>query len=322
MKERLESGLEKLQATAETVAELQDALVGEQEIVEEKKKATDALLAHVGQETASAEEQKDQAAVEEEAADAIAQEVGAIQAQASKELEAAEPIIAAAEAALNSLDKSALTELKAFGSPAEDVVKVASATIILTAGKPKVPRDVSWAAAKKMMGNVGQFLDGLLTFDKDNVDEVLVEAVEKRFLSDAGFTPENIRTKSAAAAGLCDWSVNICKYFRIYQQVAPLRVKLAEANAKLDAATAKLTIIRAQLAALDEKLGILTDQFQAATEDKNAAIAQAEKTQNKANLANRLVNGLASEGVRWKEVCVPTRTPSPYVDQRWPGRPG
>ena len=44
--QRLESGLEKLQATAETVAELQEALVGEQAIVEEKKAATDALLVH------------------------------------------------------------------------------------------------------------------------------------------------------------------------------------------------------------------------------------------------------------------------------------
>ena len=299
LKIRLETGLDKLNATAEMVAELQEALVGEQKLVEEKKAATDALLVNVGHETSIAEEQKAAAAVEEEAADVIAREVGSIQAQAEGELLEAEPIIQAAEAALNSLDKGSLTELKAFGSPAEDVVKVASATIILTAGKPKVPKDVSWAAAKKMMGNVGQFLDSLLTFDKDNVDEVLVEAVEARFISDPGYTFENIKTKSGAAAGLCDWSINICKYFRIYQKVAPLRAKLAEANLKMDAANKKLDIIRGQLAELDAKLADLTDKFEAATEEKNRAIAQAERTQAKADLANRLVNGLSSEGVRW-----------------------
>ena len=177
LKERLESGLEKLKSTAEMVAQLQEDLVGEQEVVEEKKKATDKLLAHVGQETAFAESEKDKAAVDEEAADAIATEVGEIQAQASKELEAAEPIIMAAEKALNSLDKGGLTEMKGFGSPAVDVVSVGSATVILTSTNHKVPRDVSWAAVKKMMANVGQFLDGLLNFDKDNVDECLVAAV-------------------------------------------------------------------------------------------------------------------------------------------------
>jgi dynein heavy chain len=301
LKEKLESGLEKLQATSEMVAELQEALVGEQAVVEEKKAATDALLVHVGQETQVAEGEKAGAAVEEEACAVIAAEVGVIQADAEKELLAAEPIIAAAEAALNSLDKGSLTELKAFGSPAEDVVKVTSCTLILTAGKPKVPKDISWAAAKKMMGNVGQFLDSLIAFDKDNVDEPLVAACEDKFLSDPAFEVENIRSKSGAAAGLCGWCINICLYFRIYQMVAPKRAMLAEANAKLDGANGKLSGIRARLAELDAQLQVLTDQFETATAEKNGAIAQAEKTQAKADLATRLVNGLSSEGVRWAQ---------------------
>ena len=38
-----------------------------------------------------------------------------------------------------------------------------------------------------------------------------------------------------------------------------------------------------------------------ATEDKNAAIAQAERTANKAKLADRLINGLAGEFQRWTQ---------------------
>jgi dynein heavy chain len=37
---------------------------------------------------------------------------------------AAEPVIAEAEAALNSLDKGSLGELKSFGSPAAEIVQV------------------------------------------------------------------------------------------------------------------------------------------------------------------------------------------------------
>ena len=36
-----------------------------------------------------------------------------------------------------------------------------------------------------------------------------------------------------------------------------------------------------------------------ATEDKNAAMAQAEKTSNKAKLADRLISGLSGEFQRW-----------------------
>lgn len=61
---------------------------------------------------------------DEEAASAIKAEVEAFQAECAKDLEAAEPIIAEAEAALNSLDKGSLGELKSFGSPAAEVVQV------------------------------------------------------------------------------------------------------------------------------------------------------------------------------------------------------
>ena len=47
--------------------------------------------------------------------------------------------------------------------------------------------------------------------------EKCVDKVEKDYISSSGFNPENIRTKSSAAAGLCAWVINICKYFRIYQ---------------------------------------------------------------------------------------------------------
>ena len=67
------------------------------------------------------------------------------------------------------------------------------------------------------MGNVDAFLKSLLAFDKDNVPVPCVDRAEKDYISNAAFNADNIRSKSAAAAGLCAWVINICKYFRIYQ---------------------------------------------------------------------------------------------------------
>ena len=67
-------------------------------------------------------------------------EVTAFQEECSKDLEAAEPIIAQAEAALNSLDKASLGELKSFGSPAAEVVAVVSAVMVLAAPGGKIPK--------------------------------------------------------------------------------------------------------------------------------------------------------------------------------------
>lgn len=81
-------------------------------------------------------------------------------------------------------------------------------------------QDLSWAAGKKYMGNVDAFLKSLLTFNKDAIPLPCVEKCEKDYISNPAFNAANIRTKSGAAAGLCGWVINICKYFRIYQVCA------------------------------------------------------------------------------------------------------
>jgi dynein heavy chain, axonemal len=83
--------------------------------------------------------------------------------------------------------------------------------------------------------------------------------------------------------------------------VAPKRAALAEANRKLEAANKKLSGIRARVRELQERVAALEASFMKATEDKNAAMAQAERTSRKAQLADRLVNGLSGENKRWSE---------------------
>ena len=300
LKDRLENGLEKMNSAAEQVAELQENLVKDMAIVEEKKEATDKLIVVVGQETNIAMEQKEIASVEEAKCSKIAEEVMEFQAVCEKEMAAAEPIIQAAMAALDSLEKKSLGELKSLASPPAKVDLVTTGVIVLLS-TGKVPKDLSWGAAKKLMGNVDQFLTMLLNFDKDNTPVYACEYIEKNLFTDPDFTVEVMQKKSSAAAGLCAWVINIVKYYRIYEVVEPKRQLLSEANEKLETANTQLASVRAHVAGLEAKLAELNAQFESATQEKNDAIASAEKTQRKADMATRLVNGLADENVRWTE---------------------
>lgn len=76
--------------------------------------------------------------------------------------------------------------------------------------------DISWAGAKKMMGDVNKFLETLQSYDKDNF-AVENKAEVRKYTGPADapnpeFNYEYMKTKSLAAAGLCDWVVNICIY--------------------------------------------------------------------------------------------------------------
>ena len=105
--------------------------------------------------------------------------------------------------------------------------------------KGKVPKDRSWKAAKSgVMAKVDKFLDDLIFYDKENIHEACLKAVQP-YLDDPEFDPDFIRAKSSAAAGMCAWVINIVTFYRIFCDVAPKRNTLAQANADLAAAQEK-----------------------------------------------------------------------------------
>ena len=120
-------------------------------------------------------------------------------------------------------------------------------------------------------------------------------------MSDPEFDADFIRSKSAAAAGLCAWAVNIVTFFKVYCEVEPKRLALEAANQKQAAAQEKLRQIQNKINALEEALGKLTAEFEKATSAKLKCQQEAETTGKTIELANRLVGGLASENVRWAE---------------------
>lgn len=292
-------GLAKIQEAGQAVAMLQDDLKRETVTVEEKKARTHALIESLGRERAVVNAAVASSKADEEAAAQLQHEVTTFQNECASDLATAEPIIKEAETALNSLDKASLGELRSFGNPSKEVVDVLAAVMILSSTSGSIPRDLSWAAGKRFMGNVDTFLRMLQNFNKDGLPGGVVKRVEDDYISQPGFHPDKIKSKSMAAAGLCGWVINICKYFRIYQTVAPKRAALAEANARLSNANDKLQGIRSQIAELNAKVASLEGDLLKATEEKTEAMAQAERTASKAGVAAHLIAGLADERLRW-----------------------
>lgn len=57
------------------------------------------------------------------------------------------------------------------------------------------------------------------------------------------FNKEIIYNKSRAAAGLCEWAINIVKYYDVVSEVEPKRQELAAANEKLQEANSTLAAV-------------------------------------------------------------------------------
>ncbi|XP_015596133.2 dynein beta chain, ciliary [Cephus cinctus] len=298
--ERLENGLAKLRSTAAQVDELKEKLAVQEIELQQKNEAADALIAIVGVETEKVQTEKALADEEESKVAIIAEEVLKKQRDCEVDLMKAEPALLAAQEALNTLNKANLTELKSFGSPPGAVTNVTAAVMVLLAPNGKVPKDRSWKAAKIVMAKVDTFLDALINYDKENIHPEVIKAIQP-YLKDSEFEPEFVRSKSAAAAGLCAWVINIIKFYEVFCDVEPKRKALAQANAELAAAQDKLGVIKRKVASLEKQLAKLTADFEQATAEKLKCQKEADATNATIELANRLVGGLASENVRWAD---------------------
>ncbi|XP_054265094.1 dynein beta chain, ciliary-like [Macrosteles quadrilineatus] len=297
---RLQNGLKKLVGCSDQVASLKTQLAEQEKIIQEKTKAATELIKIVGKEQDKVAKEKIKVAEEERKVKIMEEDIMVKQKLCEEDLEKAEPALQAAMAALNTLNKNNLTELKSFGAPPSAVVKICEAVMVLFC-KGKLPKDRSWKACKVMMGALDKFLHNLVNYDKENIHPDIIKELLAKYIKDPEFDPDFVSAKSSAAAGLCSWVINIYAFHQVWMVVLPKRVALAQANQDLAAARAKLAELKAKLLELEIQLGILTKKFEDAVADKLKCETEAEKTAETIDLANRLVNGLASENQRWKD---------------------
>ena len=292
--------MEKLRVTSSQVADLKAQLATQEVELNKKNEEADKLIEIVGIETEKVSKEKAIADEEEANVNLINKEVSIKAKDCEEDLKKAEPALAAAQTALNTLNKANLTELKSFGSPPPAVINVLSAVVVLMSNNGRVPKDRSWAKAKIMMAKVDPFLESLIHYEKENIHPNIITALEP-YLKDKEFDPDFIRTKSGAAAGLCSWVINIVKFFEVYCDVEPKRRALEEANTELKNAQTKLADVKAKVIKLEATLAKLTSDYQRAIDEKMRCQQEADETAKTIHLANRLVGGLASEKVRWSD---------------------
>jgi dynein heavy chain len=317
-KERLTNGLEKLEVTKEQVAALEEVLTEKAEVVKVKVAEAEIKAEEVGAEKAKVEHETEKANVVAEEAGEISKKVNIQKASCEKDLAAALPLVAQAEAALDVLNVKDFQELKAMAKPPAGIDKLLECVMHLFAGldhgaltieidkKGKV-KDTGWKTAQKIMGNPGAFLTNLKEY-KAAIDDMQITQAQvdlsravKEALGGEEELEDIFRKKSGAAAGLVVWVINIIMYYDVVVQVEPKRLALKEAGETLAAAQEKLGNAKALVAELSKKLAGLMAEFDKVMKDKEETVAEAKKCSDKLEMAKRLINALGANGVIWEQ---------------------
>ena len=309
---RLETGVERLKDSGEQVAALQQLLVVEQARAFDQARETEGLLERVTSERQVVEHQNSIALSEEAKTNQIVNEVDALVQECENDLRLAQPIVEAAKAALNTLNKANLTELKSMGKPPDEVTLVTACVLHLIAPRGKPPRDTSWAASRRMMSDVSRWMRQLIDFDCNNIPQENVDAIMP-MVHNPVFTPDGIASKSFAASSLCRWVVNVVKYHQIRCTVRPKEMRLAEAKIRLTASKLQLDRVRAKVAELKRVLDAVVANYDAAMAKKKEIEDNLLLTAKRLERAQRLIHSLGDEGVRWTAGTLRLRQQEPAL---------
>eukprot|EP01038_Epipyxis_sp_PR26KG_P006339 gene6339-8727_t len=291
--ERMKVGVMKLSETNAVVDGLKAELIKLEPVLKQKAIETESLLANVAKQSAEANIVAEKVGIEEAVVGKQAAETAAVAADAQKDLDRALPALESAVKALNSLTKADITEVKSFTNPPNAVRIVMEAVCVLLGEKE------TWEVAKKLLGR-SDFMDLLTGYDKDNIPESRLKKLRKQYIPVEEFQPENVQKVSKAGLGLCLWARAMDVYADVAKEVGPKKARLDEMKAQLAITTAQLKEKQAQLKAVMDKVALLQKTCDETLAEKNRLQAESDTTAKRLVRAEKLTNGLNSEGERWK----------------------
>jgi dynein heavy chain, axonemal len=252
-RDKFASGLTKMSEVAFVIQESKRELDLLRPVLEEKAVKTEGLVKKVSKDTEVATKVKLQVEKETKEVEKQASMVRHIQADAQKDLDEALPAMERAVAALNSLTKGDITEVKSFNKPPTLVRTVMEAVCML------LGQSTNWDTAKKVLGQ-HNFMEQLINFNKDNIDE-RTHSILKKYTLDPQFEPEIVGNVSKAARGLCMWCRAIDVYAGVAKDVEPKRERLRQADQELKEAQDRLALKQQELQQVQNNVSKLEGQL-------------------------------------------------------------
>ncbi|XP_026560379.1 dynein heavy chain 3, axonemal [Pseudonaja textilis] len=311
MRNRYLVGLQKLDFAASQVAVMQVELTALQPQLIETSAETEKMMLHIEKETAEVDAKKELVAADEKEANEAAAVAQGIKEECEGDLAEAMPALEAALSALDTLNPADISLVKSMQNPPGPVKLVMESICVMKGIKPERKPDPSgsgkmiedyWGSSKKVLGDL-KFLEGLKSYDKDNIPAVVMKRIRERFINHPDFQPAVIKNVSSACEGLCKWVRAMEVYDRVAKVVAPKRERLREAEGLLDIQMQKLNTKRAELKTLMDRLQALNDEFEEMNNRKKELEDNIEICSQKLIRAEKLISGLGGEKERWTEAA-------------------
>jgi dynein heavy chain len=309
--DRINTGLSKLLEASRDVAKMKGELtIKEKDLAVAQKKCAE-FLVEITAQTTAAQKVKDEVQKVKDACYETASRIEADKTTAERDLEAAKPALARAEAALNLIKPADIATIKKLPKPPPLVKRIMDAVLLLRQLRMDTVRidpdflpdqlimAPSWSSAGSMMNDL-KFLAYLQDYPKEQINDETVELLMP-YLEMSDFNAVAAKSACGNVAGLCTWAAAMVEFHNIFVQVEPKKARLREAESMLRIATKELKQAQDELDAKQAELDKMQAQYDEAMRQKQQLQDDAELTKKRLEAAEALINGLAGERTRWTE---------------------
>ena len=308
-RQRFVVGLDKLADATKQVEQLQEDIVKLQPVLVKTSAEVDEMMVSISADRKEADETKAVVVVQEAEANAKAAEAKSIADDAQKDLDEALPALDAATQSLKSLNKGDIVEVKAMKNPPAGVKLTIECVCILQKVKPVRKDDPNqlgkkindyWEPGSKLLNDPQAFLNSLFAFDKDAMEEAVIDQLTPYIEGKNGeFTPQAIEKSSKACKSICMWCLAMHKYYNVAKMVEPKKQLLASAQAELKVVMEQLQTAKDKLQAVNDKLATLEKALNEAVAKKDELARKSDECTIKLGRAEKLIGGLGGEKIRW-----------------------
>ena len=306
LRKRTATGLDKLLNATKEVEILQEELEAMQPMLMQTSQETEFTMKKIAVDKVKAEEIKENVLKEELESSKKADETKTIAEDAKRDLDEALPALDAAVESLNSLSKNDIIEVRSMQRPPEGVKLVIEAICIMKGIKPKKVDgdkpgkkiDDYWEPGRALLADPQKFLDSLMNFDKDNIQESTIQKI-KPYIDSPEFQVSVISRVSKAATSMCQWVRAMEKYFWVSRSVAPKRARLQEAQDSLDVTLKALAELKKKMREAEVNIKEMEKRYTESVAKKEELSRKVEECNVKLTRAGKLISGLGGEKQRW-----------------------
>jgi dynein heavy chain 1 len=324
----LNVGLRKIRETVEQVEEMQKTLAQKSQLLNAKNEAANAKLKQMVQDQQAAEAKKVTSIEIGKELDAKKIFINEKQSMVVAELAGVEPAIEEAKAAVSTIKKAHLTEIRALANPPK-AIKLALESILCLLGE----RQTEWSNIRSFIVR-DDFVQLITEFNSEAISDKTRKEMESLYLSNPDYSYEAANRASKACGPLVKWAIAQVNYAGMLLKIEPLRNELKSIQKETTVLQAQADEVQALVSELEKSIAAYKDEYAILISEAQAIKTDLAQVTDKVDRSRALLSKLDVEKDRWAKgsedfttqmrtlatdvlICTAYQTYCGYFDQKY-----